>query len=126
MTASIETPLIGDVQPLVTNDDDTALKGVKVGVVTFPGSLDDRDAVRAVRLAGGSAVQLWHGDHDLQEVDAVIIPGGFGTGKTVLEKRRAKKDKQQQRAQERAEAAERRRQRWSARLAGLRRWSAER
>ena len=54
--------------------------GMKVGVVSFPGSLDDRDAVRAVRLAGGSAVALWHGDHDLQGVDAVIIPGGFSYG----------------------------------------------
>ncbi|WP_051476829.1 phosphoribosylformylglycinamidine synthase subunit PurQ [Arthrobacter sp. Br18] len=49
-------------------------------MVTFPGSLDDRDAARAVRLAGGSAVQLWHGDSDLQDVDAVIIPGGFSYG----------------------------------------------
>jgi phosphoribosylformylglycinamidine synthase len=53
---------------------------VRVGVVTFPGTLDDRDAMRAVRLAGGSAVSLWHGDHDLRGVDAVIIPGGFSYG----------------------------------------------
>jgi phosphoribosylformylglycinamidine synthase len=53
---------------------------VKIGVVTFPGSLDDTDAQRAVRLAGGQAVALWHGDHDLDGVDAVILPGGFSYG----------------------------------------------
>jgi phosphoribosylformylglycinamidine synthase len=53
---------------------------VKIGVVTFPGSLDDTDAQRAVRLAGGEPVALWHGDHDLRGVDAVILPGGFSYG----------------------------------------------
>jgi phosphoribosylformylglycinamidine synthase len=53
---------------------------VKIGVVTFPGSLDDTDAQRAVRIAGGEAVALWHGDHDLKGVDAVILPGGFSYG----------------------------------------------
>ncbi|MFM8773562.1 MAG: phosphoribosylformylglycinamidine synthase subunit PurQ [Actinomycetota bacterium] len=53
---------------------------MKVGVVTFPGSLDDRDAQRAVRLAGGEAVALWHGDADLRGVDAVVLPGGFSYG----------------------------------------------
>jgi phosphoribosylformylglycinamidine synthase I len=53
---------------------------MKIGVVTFPGSLDDVDARRAVRLAGGEPVALWHGDHDLQGVDAVILPGGFSYG----------------------------------------------
>jgi phosphoribosylformylglycinamidine synthase I len=53
---------------------------VKIGVVTFPGSLDDVDARRAVRLAGGDPVPLWHGDHDLKGVDAVILPGGFSYG----------------------------------------------
>ncbi|KQO84445.1 MULTISPECIES: phosphoribosylformylglycinamidine synthase subunit PurQ [unclassified Frigoribacterium] len=53
---------------------------MRVGVVTFPGSLDDRDAQRAVRLAGGEPVALWHGDHDLQGVDAIILPGGFSYG----------------------------------------------
>jgi phosphoribosylformylglycinamidine synthase len=52
----------------------------RVGVVTFPGSLDDRDAMRAVALAGGEPVSLWHGDRDLQSVDAVILPGGFSYG----------------------------------------------
>ncbi|MCS5729972.1 phosphoribosylformylglycinamidine synthase subunit PurQ [Herbiconiux moechotypicola] len=52
----------------------------RVGVVTFPGSLDDRDAQRAVRFAGAEAVALWHGDHDLQGVDAVVLPGGFSYG----------------------------------------------
>jgi phosphoribosylformylglycinamidine synthase len=52
----------------------------RVGVVTFPGSLDDGDARRAVRLAGAEPVRLWHGDHDLQDVDAVVLPGGFSYG----------------------------------------------
>jgi phosphoribosylformylglycinamidine synthase subunit PurQ / glutaminase len=52
----------------------------RIGVVTFPGSLDDRDAARAVRIAGGEPVALWHGDADLQEVDAVVLPGGFSYG----------------------------------------------
>jgi len=56
------------------------VSGPLVGVVTFPGSLDDRDAVRAVRLAGGEAVTLWHAAGDLHGVDAVILPGGFSYG----------------------------------------------
>jgi phosphoribosylformylglycinamidine synthase I len=52
----------------------------RVGVVTFPGSLDDRDALRAVTQMGGEAVPLWHGDPDLRGVDAVILPGGFSYG----------------------------------------------
>ena len=53
---------------------------LRVGVVTFPGSLDDRDAARAVRIAGGESVALWHGDDDLRDVDAVVLPGGFSYG----------------------------------------------
>ncbi len=53
---------------------------MRIGVVTFPGSLDDRDAARAVRMAGGEAVALWHGDADLHGVDAVVLPGGFSYG----------------------------------------------
>jgi phosphoribosylformylglycinamidine synthase subunit PurQ / glutaminase len=53
---------------------------MRIGVITFPGSLDDRDAQRAVRIAGATPVALWHGDHDLQNVDAVILPGGFAYG----------------------------------------------
>ncbi|MEN9731511.1 MAG: hypothetical protein RL488_821 [Actinomycetota bacterium] len=53
---------------------------MKIGVVTFPGTLDDRDAARAVRLAGGEAVSLWHADTDLHGVDAVVLPGGFSYG----------------------------------------------
>ena len=53
---------------------------MKIGVVTFPGTLDDRDAARAVRYAGGTAVELWHDDADLKSVDAVILPGGFSYG----------------------------------------------
>ena len=52
----------------------------RVGVVTFPGSLDDRDAARAVARAGAEAVPLWHGDRGLRGVDAVILPGGFSYG----------------------------------------------
>lgn len=52
----------------------------RIGVITFPGSLDDRDAQRAVRIAGAEAVALWHGDHDLRSVDAVVLPGGFSYG----------------------------------------------
>ncbi len=53
---------------------------MRVGVVTFPGTLDDVDAARAVQYAGGEAVALWHGDHDLRGVDAVVLPGGFSYG----------------------------------------------
>lgn len=52
----------------------------RIGVVTFPGSLDDRDAARAIRLAGGEPVALWHGDAELHGVDAVVLPGGFSYG----------------------------------------------
>lgn len=52
----------------------------RIGVVTFPGSLDDRDALRAVALAGAEPVPLWHADRDLGGVDAVILPGGFSYG----------------------------------------------
>jgi len=53
---------------------------VRIGVVTFPGSLDDGDARRAVRLAGAEPVALWHADPDLHGVDAVVLPGGFSYG----------------------------------------------
>ncbi len=52
----------------------------RIGVITFPGTLDDVDAARAVRLAGAEAVSLWHGEHDLKGVDAVVVPGGFSYG----------------------------------------------
>jgi phosphoribosylformylglycinamidine synthase I len=52
----------------------------RIGVVTFPGSLDDRDAARAIHLAGATAVPLWHADADLYGVDAVVLPGGFSYG----------------------------------------------
>lgn len=52
----------------------------RVGVITFPGTLDDVDAARAVRLAGAQAVSLWHADADLRGVDAVVVPGGFSYG----------------------------------------------
>ena len=55
---------------------------MRVGVVTFPGSLDDDDARRAVTIGGNEAVALWHGDADLKSVDAVILPGGFSYGDT--------------------------------------------
>ena len=53
---------------------------VRVGVVTFPGSLDDGDVLQAVGLAGAEGVPLWHGDRDLRGVDAVVLPGGFSYG----------------------------------------------
>jgi phosphoribosylformylglycinamidine synthase len=56
----------------------------RVGVITFPGTLDDVDAARAVRLAGAEAVSLWHADADLKGVDAVVVPGGFSYGDYLL------------------------------------------
>ena len=53
---------------------------MRIGVITFPGSLDDRDAARAVNMGGAEAVALWHADADLKKVDAVILPGGFSYG----------------------------------------------
>lgn len=52
----------------------------RIGVVTFPGSLDDADAARAIRIAGATPVALWHGDVNLHDVDAVVLPGGFSYG----------------------------------------------
>ncbi len=52
----------------------------RIGVVTFPGSLDDRDAQRAIKIAGAEPVALWHGSHDLEGVDAIVLPGGFSYG----------------------------------------------
>ncbi|MFI7671395.1 phosphoribosylformylglycinamidine synthase subunit PurQ [Nocardia sp. NPDC049526] len=52
----------------------------RIGVITFPGTLDDVDAARAVKLAGAEAVSLWHADADLKQVDAVVVPGGFSYG----------------------------------------------
>ena len=53
---------------------------MRIGVVTFPGSLDDADALRAIRIAGGTPVPLFHASDDLKEVEAVILPGGFSYG----------------------------------------------
>jgi phosphoribosylformylglycinamidine synthase len=53
---------------------------LRIGVLTFPGSLDDVDAARALRLAGAEPVALWHADHDLKDVDGVVLPGGFSYG----------------------------------------------
>jgi phosphoribosylformylglycinamidine synthase subunit PurQ / glutaminase len=53
---------------------------MRIGVITFPGTLDDVDAARAVRYAGAEPVALWHADRDLRAVDAVIVPGGFSYG----------------------------------------------
>jgi phosphoribosylformylglycinamidine synthase len=53
---------------------------MKIGVITYPGTLDDRDAQRAVRLAGATPVPLWHAEKDLKKVDAVVLPGGFSYG----------------------------------------------
>ena len=57
-----------------------SITGARIGVVTFPGTLDDVDASRAVRIAGAEPVSLWHGDADLRGVDAVVLPGGFSYG----------------------------------------------
>jgi len=53
---------------------------MRIGVVTFPGSCDDRDARGAVQLVGAEPATLWHGDADLRGVDGVILPGGFSYG----------------------------------------------
>ena len=53
---------------------------MKIGVITYPGSLDDRDAQRAIKLAGGTPVPLWHASDDLKNIDAVVLPGGFSYG----------------------------------------------
>ena len=53
---------------------------MKIGVITFPGTLDDVDAARAARTAGAEVVSLWHADEDLRGVDAVVVPGGFSYG----------------------------------------------
>jgi len=53
---------------------------MRVGVITFPGTLDDRDAARAVNVGGATAIALWHADADLKNVEAVILPGGFSYG----------------------------------------------
>ena len=53
---------------------------VRIGVITFPGSLVDRDAQRAIAVAGAEPVALWHGSHDLEGVDALVLPGGFSYG----------------------------------------------
>ena len=73
--SATELPLIGDYSTPAA-----PISGARIGVVTFPGTLDDRDAARAIRIAGADAVSLWHADHDLQDVDAVVIPGGFSYG----------------------------------------------
>ncbi|ALC06710.1 Phosphoribosylformylglycinamidine synthase 1 [Corynebacterium deserti GIMN1.010] len=52
----------------------------KIGVITFPGTLDDVDAARAARIAGAEVISLWHADEDLKGVDAVVVPGGFSYG----------------------------------------------
>ncbi|WP_274560286.1 phosphoribosylformylglycinamidine synthase subunit PurQ [Streptomyces spiramyceticus] len=52
----------------------------RIGVVTFPGTLDDQDSLRAVRIAGAEPVSLWHRDKDLKQVDAVVLAGGFSYG----------------------------------------------
>ena len=53
---------------------------MRIGVVTFPGSLDEKDAQRAVSIVGATPVPLWHASHDLEGVDAIILPGGFSYG----------------------------------------------
>ncbi|ROZ65710.1 phosphoribosylformylglycinamidine synthase subunit PurQ [Kocuria soli] len=74
---TFEAPLVAD---LSSPSPDGTLVDVRVGIVTFPGTLDDRDAARAIDIAGGTSVPLWYADDDLQGVDAVILPGGFSYG----------------------------------------------
>lgn len=52
----------------------------RIGIITFPGTLDDIDAARAARFVGAEVVNLWHADADLKSVDAVVVPGGFSYG----------------------------------------------
>jgi phosphoribosylformylglycinamidine synthase subunit PurQ / glutaminase len=52
----------------------------RIGIITFPGTLDDVDAARAARRVGAEPVNLWHADADLKSVDAVVVPGGFSYG----------------------------------------------
>src|SRR6188472_2965019 len=76
-----ELPLIGEAVAVAAHASDVRrLTGAKIGVVTFPGTLDDRDAARAVRLAGATPVGLWHAGTTLGDVDAIVIPGGFSYG----------------------------------------------
>ncbi|GGC90453.1 phosphoribosylformylglycinamidine synthase subunit PurQ [Tersicoccus solisilvae] len=75
MSTPTDLPLIGDY-----GTGGPELTDARIGVVTFPGTLDDRDAARAVRLAGATPVALFHADADLQGVDAVVLPGGFSYG----------------------------------------------
>lgn len=72
-------PRVGGAADGNTNGNDNG-NGASIGIVTFPGTLDDRDAARAVRLAGGRPVPLWHADANLRAVDAVVLPGGFSYG----------------------------------------------
>ncbi|GFZ84927.1 phosphoribosylformylglycinamidine synthase subunit PurQ [Nesterenkonia alkaliphila] len=76
-TTPTDTPLIGEFTAVTPSG---PLEGARIGVITFPGTLDDRDAARAVRLGGGTPVPLWHADQSLHGVDAVILPGGFSYG----------------------------------------------
>ena len=73
---SADSPLIGGFSATAAQQ----LEGARIGVITFPGTLDDRDAARAVMLGGGTAVPLWHAEESLHGVDAVILPGGFSYG----------------------------------------------
>lgn len=86
MTAPSSTAPAADSLPLIGSysAENAPLAGAKIGIITFPGTLDEGDAARAVRLAGGDPVTLWHADDaaakSLAGVDAVIIPGGFSYG----------------------------------------------
>ena len=53
---------------------------MKIGIIVFPGSNCDRDALYAVERTGAEAIELWHADADLKSVDAVVVPGGFSYG----------------------------------------------
>ncbi len=68
--AAHEVPLVGDFSVSAPNPN---FADARIGVITFPGTLDDRDAARAVRLAGGTVVELWHDDEDLK----TLMPSSF-------------------------------------------------
>ena len=52
----------------------------RIGVITYPGSQDDRDAVWALAALDAEAVAVWHEERDLPDLDAVVLPGGFSYG----------------------------------------------
>ena len=77
----LSNPVIEDYDVRVSRPRKTERR-MRIGVVTFPGSLDDVDAQRAVRIAGGEPVALWHGDHDLRGSTRSCCPAASPTATT--------------------------------------------